>query len=75
MRWRATASNLIVGGLRLRGLSTSTRPPSSDTRTATGGRTASAVKLARDETRIGDEAVCSCPISASAPAVSLAWGD
>jgi hypothetical protein len=71
---RDAASNLIVGG-SFQGTVDFDPSAGSDTRTAMGGRDGFAVKLARDETRIGDEAVFLPYLSLGAPAVSLAWGD
>ncbi len=71
---RDAASNLIVGG-SFQGTVDFDPSAGSDTRTATGGRVGFAVKLARDETRLGDEAVFLPYLSLGAPAVSLAWGD
>ncbi len=71
---RDAASNLIVGG-SFQGTVDFDPSAGSDTRTALGGRDGFTVKLARDETPVGDEAVFLPYLGLGAPAVSLTWRD
>jgi len=71
---RDAASNLIAGG-SFQGTVDFDPSAGSNTRNAAGGRDGFVVKLARDETRVGDEAVFLPYLGLGAPAASLAWRD